>query len=85
MADPTPADPTPQPPAEQAPPKPSRNLGEWRPVVGRIITLLVVLAAVVLILWVWNTVEKYPRTDDATVQANVIGVAPRAHGQIIQG
>ena len=84
MADPTPADPTPQPPAEQAPPKPSRNLGEWRPVVGRIITLLVVLAAVVLILWVWNTVEKYPRTDDATVQANVIGVAPRAHGQIIQ-
>ena len=42
------------------------------------------MGAVLLILWVWSTVEKHPRTDDATVEANVIGVAPRARGQIIQ-
>lgn len=89
MADPTPvaqtpADPTSPPSAAPAPPKPSWQLGEWRPIAGRIITIVVVIATVLLILWIWSIIEKHPRTDDATVEANVIGVAPRVRGEIIK-
>ncbi len=67
-------------PAAPAPPHPD----EWRKVAGRIISVLVILAMMLVILCVWGIIERHPRTDDATVQANVIGVAPRIHGQIIQ-
>jgi len=57
---------------------------EWRKAGGRIISIVAMVGAVLLILWVWAAVERHPRTDDAIVQANIIGVTPRAHGQIIQ-
>jgi multidrug efflux system membrane fusion protein len=38
----------------------------------------------VLVLCVWGVIERHPRTDDATVRANVVGIVPRAHGQIIK-
>ena len=72
------------PPTAQTPAPPSRPPGEWRKVAGYLITLAVVAGAVVLILCVWNAIEQHPRTDDATVQANVIGVTPRVRGQIIK-
>jgi multidrug efflux system membrane fusion protein len=78
------ADPTPIPPVDPVPVKPPRNYEVWRKVAGHLITLAVVITAVALILWVWDTVEQHPRTDDATVQANVIGVTPRVRGQIIK-
>ena len=56
---------------------------DWRKTAGRIISIVVILAAILVILFVWGIIERHPRTDDATVQANVIGVAPRVHGQII--
>ena len=37
-----------------------------------------------LSLWVWNVTERHPRTDDAVVRANVVGIAPRVRGQIIR-
>lgn len=58
--------------------------GEWRRVVGRILGILVVLGAAVLVLWVWKINERHPRTDDATVRANVVEIAPRVRGQIIK-
>lgn len=82
-------EPKPIPPAEPTPPKPPSPrdhliADEWRKIAGRIISILVIIAVAVVILCVWNIVERHPRTDDATAQANVIGVAPRVHGQIIQ-
>ncbi|HEY5893518.1 MAG TPA: efflux RND transporter periplasmic adaptor subunit [Chthoniobacterales bacterium] len=58
--------------------------GEWRKIVGRILSIVAVLGAIVLILLVWNLTERHPRTDDATVRANVVGIAPRVRGQIIR-
>lgn len=37
-----------------------------------------------LVLWVWKIVERHPRTDDATVRANVVEIAPRVRGQIVK-
>src|SRR5262245_65593812 len=57
---------------------------EWRKPVGLIISIVVIVGAVVLSLWVWNVIEHHPRTDDAVARANVIGIAPRVRGQIIK-
>src|ERR1044071_7655103 len=62
------------------PAKPS----EWRKPVGLIISVVVILGAVVLTLWVWNIMERHPRTDDAVARADVVGIAPRVRGQIIK-
>ncbi|MDB6023376.1 MAG: multidrug resistance protein MdtN [Pedosphaera sp.] len=53
-------------------------------IAGHIISILVILGAVALILWVWSVTQHHPRTDDATARANVIGIAPRVRGQIIK-
>ena len=81
----------PTPPAPDAPPKsepmptatPAKP-SEWRKPVGLIISVVVILGAVVLTLWVWNIMERHPRTDDAVARANVVGIAPRVRGQIIK-
>ncbi|HEV2695111.1 MAG TPA: biotin/lipoyl-binding protein, partial [Verrucomicrobiae bacterium] len=77
-------DPKPQPasPVDNPPPT-APAAREWHQAAGRIISIVVILAAACLILLVWGLIERHPRTDDATAQANVIGVAPRVHGQII--
>src|SRR5438094_3748297 len=49
--------------------------------VRKIVTLIVVVSAVVITLYVWGIVERHPRTDDATARANVVGIAPRMSGQ----
>jgi multidrug efflux system membrane fusion protein len=56
---------------------------EWRKIIGRVMSILVIAGAVVLVLWVWIIIQHHPRTDDATVRANVVGIAPRVRGQII--
>ncbi len=58
--------------------------GSWRKVAGLILSILVVAGAVILILLVWGIVERHPRTDDAILRANVVGIAPRVRGQIIR-
>ncbi len=55
---------------------------EWRKVAAQLVGSIVVLGAAVLAFWVWNIIERHPRTDDATVRANVVGIAPRVRGQI---
>jgi multidrug efflux system membrane fusion protein len=76
-------DSTPKPPPEQTIVETPRDPELWRKVAARIIGILAMLGVVVLALWVWTAVEDHPRTDDAIVEANVIGVAPRVRGQII--
>src|SRR5207244_10547509 len=51
--------------------------------VRKIVSLIVVVSAVVITLYVWGIIERHPRTDDATARANVVGIAPRVTGQII--
>jgi len=64
------------------PPTPAPSAGE-RKVAGKILSILIVCAAVVLVLWVWKVTERHPRTDDAVVRANVVAIVPRVRGQII--
>src|ERR1700757_285193 len=52
--------------------------------VHKLVSLVVVAAAVVITLYVWGIIERHPRTDDATARANVVGIAPRVSGQILK-
>ena len=65
-------------------PAAAAETGGWRKVMGLILSVLVVAGAVVLVLLVWGVLEAHPRTDDAILRANVVGIAPRVHGQIIR-
>jgi membrane fusion protein, multidrug efflux system len=49
----------------------------------KVIALIIVAAAVLITLYVWGVSERHPRTDDAAARANVVGIAPRVAGQIL--
>jgi multidrug efflux system membrane fusion protein len=70
------------PPQPDTPP--GSGPGKWRKPAGVIVSIVVMVGAVVLALVVWHFLERHPRTTDAIVRANVIGIAPRVKGQIIQ-
>jgi len=63
---------------------PEENDPERRKFTRRIVTLLIVAGAVLITLYVWSVLERYPRTDDAAARANVVGIAPRVSGQILR-
>src|SRR6266481_5237818 len=48
--------------------------------VGRILSALIVITAIVLGLTVVNHANYYPRTDDSEILANFIGIAPQVEG-----
>ena len=53
-------------------------------VTGRILGAAIVLGAVLMGIYVYAEVYRYPRTDDAYVRANFIGIAPHVSGPIIE-
>jgi multidrug resistance efflux pump len=53
-------------------------------VVGRLLGVAIVLATVVTAIWVYRAVYLHPRTDDAYVRANFIGIAPHVSGPIVE-
>src|SRR5947209_2690719 len=53
-----------------------------RKLIGRIIGTAIVAGAVITGLVVWRQTNIYPRTDDAWVLANLIGIAPEVNGPI---
>lgn len=55
-----------------------------RRLAGRVLGLAIVAAAVATSIWVWRISYRTPRTDDASVRANVIGVAPHVSGPIVE-
>ena len=57
---------------------------ERHKLVRKIVSLIVVISAMVVTLYVWGIIERHPRTDDATARANVVGIAPRVSGQILK-
>jgi membrane fusion protein, multidrug efflux system len=57
---------------------------ERRKFIRKITSVIIVASAVVITVYVWGIVERHPRTDDAAVRANVVGIAPRVAGQILK-
>jgi len=53
-------------------------------VIGRLLGAVIVLAAVALSIYVTRLYYLYPRTDDAYVRANVVGIAAHVSGPIVE-
>ena len=51
---------------------------------GRIIGTLIVLGALVTGTLVWRINYQHPRTNDAMVRANIVGIAPEVSGRIVE-
>src|SRR5438552_10988186 len=57
---------------------------EQRKFVRKVVSVAIVASAVLITLYVWGTIERHPRTDDAATRANVVGIVPRVRGQIVK-
>src|SRR5437588_620932 len=57
---------------------------EQRKLVRKVVSVAIVASAVLITLYVWGTIERHPRTDDAAARANVVGIVPRVRGQIVK-
>ena len=55
-----------------------------RRITGRIVGVAIVVGAIVLGVWTWRELYRFPRTDDAYVRANTIGIAPHVGGPIVE-
>jgi multidrug efflux system membrane fusion protein len=63
--------------------KPKENLPD-RSHLGRRVKWIILISALVLSLIVYHFHTVHPRTDDASVTANIVGIAPRISGPIIK-
>jgi multidrug efflux system membrane fusion protein len=52
-------------------------------VIGRVVGLVVIAGAIVTALMAFYDTDKQPRTDDASVRANFIAIAPEVGGRLI--
>jgi multidrug resistance efflux pump len=52
--------------------------------VGRVVSLLIVLGAIVMVGLTATNLIQYPRTTDAFVRANIVGIAPHVSGNIVE-
>ena len=57
---------------------------EQHKLVRKLVSIAIVAGAVLITLYVWSTIERHPRTDDAAARANVVGIVPRVRGQIVK-
>ncbi len=58
--------------------------GDQGSLIRKLVAVGVVTGAVLITLYVWGVMERHPRTDDAHARANVVGIVPRARGQIVR-
>ena len=63
---------------------PENDTDAQRRRLGRIVSITIVAAALITGALVISRTNEYPRTDDAEVFANFIGIAPQVDGPIIQ-
>src|SRR5580704_6853221 len=63
---------------------PESDTAPQRKRLGRIVSIFIIAGALISGLLVINQTNKYPRTDDAEVFANFIGIAPQVDGPITQ-
>ena len=54
-----------------------------RPVIGRVLGVGIVAAAAIMVVVTLVQWEIRPQTDDATVRANFVGIAPQVNGHIV--
>ena len=52
--------------------------------IGRIVGVLIVAGAVAASIYVYRLNFRNPRTDDAAVRANIVGIAPHVSGPIVE-
>jgi multidrug efflux system membrane fusion protein len=62
-------------------PTSKNTTGIW---VGRVLSALIVISAIVLGLIVVYRTNSYPRTEDSEILANFIGIAPQVEGPIVR-
>ncbi len=55
-----------------------------RIILGRIIGIFIVLGALLTGTLVWRINYQHPRTNDAMVRANIVGIAPEVSGRIVE-
>ncbi len=55
-----------------------------RMLLGRFIGTVIVLGAMVTGMLVWRINYQHPRTNDAEVRANIVGIAPEVSGRIVE-
>ena len=55
-----------------------------RQTLGRLLSVAIVISTVALGLVVLYQTNRYPRTDDAAILANFIGIAPQVEGRILR-
>jgi len=55
----------------------------WRELLGRVISIGILIGTLILGIVVLRHTSSYPRTDDAEVLANFIGIAPQVEGPIL--
>jgi multidrug efflux system membrane fusion protein len=55
-----------------------------RMLLGRLLGILIVLGAVLTGALVWRINYQNPRTNDAMVRANIVGIAPEVSGRIVE-
>jgi len=56
----------------------------WREYLGRLISIGILIGALILGITILEQTRFHPRTDDAEVLANFIGIAPQVEGPILQ-
>ena len=72
----------PIPPAGSAPDPAPRRFP--LPLVGRVVGIGIVVGALLASALTWWLTYVHPRTDDAAVRANVVGIAPHVSGPIVE-
>lgn len=55
-----------------------------RHLLGRVLGFSIVAAALALSVYTYRDIYRHPRTDDAYVRANVVGIAPHVSGPIVE-
>jgi multidrug efflux system membrane fusion protein len=65
------------------PPGSGESADRGRRVVGALLSVTIIAAAVLFGLYVARQYYVYPRTDDAYVRANTVGIAPHVSGPIV--
>jgi multidrug resistance efflux pump len=63
---------------------PTHETAPNRATLGHIVKWTIIITALILALIVYHIYETSPRTDDASVTANIVGIAPRVSGPITQ-
>lgn len=60
------------------------NADTVRRVAGRALSIGILVAAAAASFWVWRISYLWPRTDDASVRANIVGIAPHVSGPLVE-